>query len=152
MARRRLLSFVLLVPLALGGVPSSKGAAVSAASVARPSLNVQASRYGAILFDGRGYVLYAFTRDARGRPSCYGPCARRWPPYLVKSRPSAGPGANASFVGVIRRRDGRLQATYAGRPLYYYVGDTAPRLILCQSVSEFGRIWLVVRGSGKPVR
>jgi predicted lipoprotein with Yx(FWY)xxD motif len=56
-----------------------------------------------------------------------------------------------SLIGTTRRADGRRQVTYAGRPLYYYVGDGKGR-ILCQNVTEFGGDWLVVRGSGKLVR
>jgi Secreted repeat of unknown function len=42
--------------------------------------------------------------------------------------------------------------TYNGWPLYYYVGERSPGVILCQNVDEFGGIWLVVRSSGKLVR
>src|SRR6185312_2720017 len=108
--------------------------------------------FGQILFDGRGYALYAFTRDPARRATCYGACAKAWPPFLVKSRPGAGKGARAALVGTVRRTDGKLQATYAGRPLYYYVGDTKPGIVLCQNVKEFGGLWLVVRGSGALVR
>ena len=110
------------------------------------------SSYGGILFDGRGFVLYAFTHDRHGRSSCSGACAKAWPPYLVPRRPRAGSGAKASLIGAVRRANGRLQATYAGRPLYYYVGDRKPGQILCQGVSEFGGFWRVVRPSGTPVR
>jgi hypothetical protein len=41
--------------------------------------------------------------------------------------------------------------TYAGHPLYYYVVDS-PGHVLCQNVNEFGGRWLVVRGTGGPVR
>jgi predicted lipoprotein with Yx(FWY)xxD motif len=44
-----------------------------------------------------------------------------------------------------------LQATYAGRPLYYYVGDRKPGQILCQGVREYGGRWRVVRPTGIPV-
>ena len=54
------------------------------------------------------------------------------------------PGAKADLLGTTRRRDGRLQATYAGKPLYYYVGDRRPGQILCQNVREFGGLWLVL--------
>jgi predicted lipoprotein with Yx(FWY)xxD motif len=110
------------------------------------------SRFGRILFDGRGFVLYAFTKDARGRSACYGACAAAWPPYLVSAKPKAAAGVNAKLLGTTRRRDGKLQLTFAGRPLYYYVGDRAPRQILCQNVSEYGGLWLVVRPSGVLVR
>ena len=42
--------------------------------------------------------------------------------------------------------------TYNGWPLYYYVDENRPGLILCQNVNEFGGLWLVVRPSGKVVR
>jgi predicted lipoprotein with Yx(FWY)xxD motif len=123
----------LLLVLALALAPSS-GASVTA----------KQSAYGRILFDGRGYVLYAFTRDARGKSACSGACAKAWPPYLVRSRPRAGAGVAGRRLGVTRRQGGSLQATYAGRPLYYYVGDRKPGQILCQNVREFGGIWRVV--------
>jgi predicted lipoprotein with Yx(FWY)xxD motif len=123
-----------------------------AASAARPSVAAGTSEFGKILFDGRGYALYAFTRDRAGRATCYGACAKAWPPYLVTARPAAGKGAGARLVRTTRRRDGRLQVTYAGRPLYYYVGDSKPGVVLCQNVEEFGGLWLVVRGTGKLVR
>jgi predicted lipoprotein with Yx(FWY)xxD motif len=51
-----------------------------------------------------------------------------------------------------RRSDGKLQATYGGRPLYYYVGDTKPGIVRCQGVNEFGGTWLVLCGTGSLVR
>jgi predicted lipoprotein with Yx(FWY)xxD motif len=109
---------------------------------------VKASSFGRILFDGRGFVLYAFTRDRRGRSVCSGACARAWPPYIAKSRPRAGNGVAAGLLGTTRRANGSSQVTYAGRPLYYYVGDRRPGQILCQNVTEFGGSWRVVRPSG----
>jgi predicted lipoprotein with Yx(FWY)xxD motif len=125
--------------------------AVPAVAADRSPLTRGSSRYGSILFDGRGFVLYAFTKDTKGRSACSGACAAAWPPYLA-TRPSAGAGARASLLGTTRRADGKLQVTYAGRPLYYYVGDRSPGQILCQNVAEFGGLWLVVRGDGSLVR
>jgi predicted lipoprotein with Yx(FWY)xxD motif len=121
--------------------------------VAKPTLQVHASRFGPILFDGRQFVLYAFTKDGRGRSRCTGACAAAWPPYIVRSASAvAGKGTKRSLYGTVRRADGRLQVTYARRPLYYYVGDREPLQILCQDVVEFGGRWLVVRGDGGLVR
>jgi predicted lipoprotein with Yx(FWY)xxD motif len=114
-------------------------------------VTVKTSSFGRILFDGRGFVLYGFTRDPRARSTCSGACARAWPPYIVKSRPRAGTGVTARLLGTTRRANGSLQATYAGRPLYYYVGDRKPGQILCQNVTEFGGVWRVVRPSGRLV-
>jgi predicted lipoprotein with Yx(FWY)xxD motif len=116
------------------------------------TLTARSSAYGRVLFDGRGYVLYGFTRDPRGRSACYGACAKAWPVYFAKSALRAGSGVKRSLLGTTKRRDGRRQVTYAGRPLYYYVGDRKPAQITCQNVAEFGGTWLVVRPSGKLVR
>ena len=133
----------LLVALAFAG---------SAMAESRSTVTVHGSAYGPILFDGRGFALYTFSHDPRGRSSCSGACAKAWPPFRVKRTPSAGPGAKASLLGTVRRADGTTQATYAGRPLYYYVGDTKAGQILCQHVSQFGGLWLVVRANGVPVK
>ena len=125
--------------------------AMSRESVA-PTLTVKSSSFGRVLFDGRGFVLYAFTRDKNGRSACYGACAKAWPVYYVKGTLRAGTGIKRSLIGTTKRRDGRRQITYAGRPLYYYVGDTKAGQIRCQNVVEFGGTWLVVRPTGKLVR
>jgi predicted lipoprotein with Yx(FWY)xxD motif len=127
-------------------------AAISEQSVSRPTLKAQSSRFGKVLFDGRGFVLYAFTRD-HGRSACYGACAKAWPPYLVPNGTlRVGSGVKRSLLGTVKRRDGRRQITYAGRPLYFYDGDTRAGQILCQDVAEYGGTWLIVRPSGKLVR
>jgi predicted lipoprotein with Yx(FWY)xxD motif len=127
-------------------------AAPMAAEQAAPTLTVNSSSFGNVLFDGRGFVLYAFTKDPRGRSACSGACAAAWPPYVVRGPVRAGAGVKASLLGTIRRANGSRQVTYGGRPLYYYVGDKKPRQIRCQNVSEFGGLWLIVRPSGRLVR
>jgi predicted lipoprotein with Yx(FWY)xxD motif len=122
----------------------------NAVAADRSTLMVGKSDYGPVLFDGRGYVLYAFTYDKKKRSRCYGACADAWPPYLVK-KPKAGAGAKQSLLGTTRRTDGKIQATYNGWPLYYYVHD-GKNEILCQNVREYGGLWLILRGSGKLVR
>ena len=142
---------VILAAAAALAVPAAAMAMTERVD-ARVTIQARGSRFGQILFDGRGYVLYAFTADRRNRSNCYGACARAWPVYFRRTALRAGPGARRSLIGTTRRRNGRLQVTYAGKPLYYYVGDNAPGVIRCQNVLEFGGLWLVVRGSGAYVR
>ena len=126
--------------------------AMSERQADRGTVTVHSSTYGQILFDGKGFVLYAFTKDPRSRSACYGACAVAWPPYLVTKAPKAGPGIKASLLGTTRRSNGKLQVTYAGRPLYYYVHDDSPYEIRCQNISEFGGLWLVARANGTLVK
>jgi predicted lipoprotein with Yx(FWY)xxD motif len=120
-------------------------------SLAGTTVTVRTSRYGRVLFDGQGRALYLFTADRSTRSTCYGACAKAWPPFLVKAKPVAGRGVSARLLGTTRRRGGTVQVTYAGHPLYYYEGDGRGQ-IKCQNVSEFGGLWLVVTPGGKAVR
>jgi predicted lipoprotein with Yx(FWY)xxD motif len=119
---------------------------------AKATLTVRSTRFGRILFDGRGQVLYGFTRDRRGGPSqCYGACAKAWPVYFKTGMMRAGSGVKQSEIGTTRRRDGRLQLTYNGWPLYFYA-DEGPGEVKCQNVDQFDGLWLVVRPNGTLVR
>jgi len=153
----RFLLLAMLALVAVAGAASSSAAARAGQQAddaqASATLTIRRSRFGRILFEGRGRALYAFTRDRRGgRSRCYGACAKAWPVYFAKGRALAGKGVRQSLIGATRRRDGRRQVTYNGRPLYYYVGDKSPGQILCQNVDEFGGTWLVVRPNGRLVR
>ena len=141
-----------LATVVLAFAPAAIATSGSGKAPATASVAAAGSRYGTILFEGRGFVLYAFTKDTRGRSACAGACAKAWPPYIVTGKLISGAGIAAGRLGTIRRSDGSRQATYAGRPLYYYVGDRKPRQILCQNVNEFGGLWLVVRPNGTVVR
>jgi predicted lipoprotein with Yx(FWY)xxD motif len=131
---------------------TAASSAATPAGAAAITLQPGPSDYGRILLDGKGFALYAFTRDGRGRSRCTGACARAWPPYIVRGPVRAAAGVAAGQLGVTRRADGRKQVTFDGRPLYYYVGDRQPGQVLCQNVDEFGGLWLVVRPSGRLVR
>jgi predicted lipoprotein with Yx(FWY)xxD motif len=119
---------------------------------ARPHLVMVApTAYGSALVDRHGFALYRFTHDTGVASTCYGACADAWPPYLVPGKLARG-SADGGLVGTIRRTDGRLQVTYAGHPLYRYIGDRRPRQVLCQGVTEFGGGWYVVAPSGHLIR
>ena len=119
---------------------------------ARRGVTVRAvrSQYGTILANGAGKAFYLFDKERSSRAECYGDCASAWPPVLTKGRPSAGPGIRKDLLGTTRRRNGSLQVTYRGRPMYYYVAD-APGRVLCHDVFEFDGRWLVVQPNGRPV-
>ena len=136
-------------------VAAAKASAAPAATAARtsgPKLTIADSDYGRILADGRRRALYLFTADRGASSNCSGDCATAWPPYIVKRKPIAGRGVKRGRIGTTRRDDGKLQATYAGHPVYFYEGDDEPGEVLCQAVNEFGGFWYVLRGSGKAVR
>ena len=143
----------IAVVAALVGPADTAPAAAAPDAKPRPTLTVRSSQFGRIIFDTRGRALYAFTRDPRrGKSRCYGACAAAWPVYFAKRPLRAGKGIRQALIGTTRRRNGRLQLTYNGWPLYYYVNDVRPGQVTCQNVNEFGGLWLVVRPNGRLVR
>jgi predicted lipoprotein with Yx(FWY)xxD motif len=124
---------------------------VKAAPAQPRVVRVSSTAYGTALTDRRGFALFRVTHDTGVASTCYGRCASAWPPYLVP-RELARRTVDRGLVGSIRRTDGRVQVTYAGHPLYYYVGDRRPRQVLCQGVTEFGGGWYVVAPSGRLIR
>lgn len=141
MRRRAGLSLLLAALLVIAvGAP--------AAMAAGTKITARGSDFGTMLWGPKRQAVYIFQRDSGGRSSCYGSCARAWPPVYTRSRPVARGGVRQSLLGTTRRRDGRLQVTYAGRPLYYYVNE-GPGEVLCHDVYLNGGLWWVIGPNGK---
>jgi predicted lipoprotein with Yx(FWY)xxD motif len=116
----------------------------------RAQITADDSRFGRVLFDANGQVVYVFEIDRRNRSNCTSTeCVRAWPPVLTEEEPTAGAGVDVSLLGTIRRSDGTLQVTYDGRPLYFYEHE-GPGEIKCHNVDLHGGLWWVVMPSGDP--
>lgn len=129
------------------------GVAPETVAAARPTLQARRTPAGTILVDSQGDTLYAFTKDIRNRDNCAGlpGCLYVWP-ALVSARPTAGPGVNRRLVGTIRvARVGR-QVTYAGHPLYTYVGDSHPAETDNINIYQSQGYWPAIAPSGRLVR
>ncbi len=105
-------------------------------------------KVGTILVDAAGFTVYDFHKDKGTTSSCYGACAKVWPPLTTTDAPKAGKGAMASKLGTTKRKDGTVQVTYAGHPLYTYVTDKQPGEANGQDIDSFGAEWYALRGSG----
>jgi predicted lipoprotein with Yx(FWY)xxD motif len=106
---------------------------------------------GRILVDSKGITLYDFVKDKGTTSACYGACAALWPPLLTTGKPVAGPGVHASLLGTTKRKDGKLEVTYGGHPLYYFVTDRKPGQTTGQGVNQFGGPWWVLSAAGKEI-
>ena len=109
-----------------------------------------ATKAGVILVGPRGQTLYLFNRDQAGTSTCYGRCARNWPPLRASGRPVAMPGSGVKqpWLSTTRRRDGSLQVTYQGHPLYVNGGDTKPGSLKGDRAHELGGTWYAVPVGG----
>ena len=139
--------------IALGTVLALVACGNSTTQAARTGTKVVSggSQFGAMLFSSKKQAIYIFGPDGKGKSRCYGECARLWPPIYTSGLPRAGAGIRKSLLGTTRRRDGRVQVTYAGRPLYYYAHE-GPGQVLCHNVFLNGGTWKVVAPNGRPRR
>jgi predicted lipoprotein with Yx(FWY)xxD motif len=117
---------------------------------ARPGtvVTTASSDFGTMLFDKTGQAIYLFDRETSDRPRCYGSCADAWPPVLTKGEPRADGRVRSGLLATTERKDGTLQVTYAGQPLYYYAHE-GKNEVLCHNVVEYGGTWLVVQPNGE---
>ena len=111
----------------------------------------EVSGLGTVLVDSEGLAVYQFAKDKGTSSTCYGECEATWPPVSTKGAPSAGEGAMSSQLGTTKRRDGTLQVTYAGHPLYTFTEDKSPGEANGNGLEFFGGLWSVLDEGGSPV-
>jgi predicted lipoprotein with Yx(FWY)xxD motif len=125
------------------------GVAVAGAGGARPAVAtggavLKTAQAGGVtvLTNAAGFTVYTFAPDKHGKSTCYGACAAYWPP--VPGPVAAGPGVTGT-LGTTTRSDGTKQATWDGRPLYTYAGDSAPGQAHGNDINLNGGLWLEVK-------
>jgi predicted lipoprotein with Yx(FWY)xxD motif len=144
----------LLIALAAAGVVSATAALAFAggnAATRGATVKIAGSSLGRILVDGKGVTLYDFVKDKGTTSVCYGACAALWPPLLTTGKPVAGSGVRPSLLGTTKRTDGKLEVTYGGHPLYYFVTDRKAGQTTGQGVNQFGGPWWVLSAAGKEI-
>jgi predicted lipoprotein with Yx(FWY)xxD motif len=138
---------VLATLLAVGALAA---AAAAAATNGSSSVSLRTTKVGKVLVGATGRTLYLFTADKGKGSTCYGKCAVYWPP-LIAQKPTAGAGVQSSLLGTTKRRDGKLQVTYGGHPLYFFAEDKKAGDVNGQGFVHFGGAWWVVSAAGKKV-
>ncbi|HMJ38842.1 MAG TPA: hypothetical protein VK606_04765 [Verrucomicrobiae bacterium] len=110
------------------------------------------AKLGSIVVDDKGMTVYLFVADTAKESTCYTSCAAIWPPVLTEGTPQAGTGADASLLGTTTRTDGKVEVTYAGHPLYYFVKDKAAGDATGQGINGFGALWWVLSPAGEAIQ
>jgi predicted lipoprotein with Yx(FWY)xxD motif len=126
-------------------VVSGEGNAIKPATLAV----TPTEKLGQVLVDGDGRTLYLFTKDTKDTTNCYDKCEQAWPPLLTIGQPTLQDGTQAALLGTTQRKDGTMQVTYNGAPLYYYFKDHAAGDTTGQGV---GDVWYVVTADGQAVK
>jgi predicted lipoprotein with Yx(FWY)xxD motif len=125
-------------------------ASAAFASTKTSTIALKSTAVGKVLVGANGRTLYLFTADKGAKSVCYGKCAAYWPP-LIAGTPTAGAGLTASLLGTTKRKDGKLQVTYHGHPLYYFAPDKKAGDIKGQGFVHFGGSWWTVSAAGAKV-
>jgi predicted lipoprotein with Yx(FWY)xxD motif len=121
------LALILTVALAV--------ASAAAAAPPRATVGTGATSLGKVLVDAKGHTLYVFDRGA-----CTGSCAALWPPLLTAGKPAGLHG-----LGTKRLAGGKLQVTFAGKPLYHYALDTKPGQVFGAAIAH----WFALSPQGR---
>lgn len=74
---------------------------------------------GGLLTTSSGMTVYTFDKDAEGKSNCAGQCLAIWPAVLPG-------GISGAAIGSTTRDDGGKQATFKGKPIYLFAGDSKP--------------------------
>jgi predicted lipoprotein with Yx(FWY)xxD motif len=123
--------------------------ATTSSGGSRTIAGAEVSGLGQVLVDSEGMTVYEFTVDNGTMSNCYGGCEAVWPPVTASGKPTAGEGAMSSALGTTKRKDGTMQVTYEGHPLYTFTGDSAPGEA---TGNEFEGSWFVLDEAGSAVK
>lgn len=141
---RNLLALALFVAATGCSDDKANNAPDAAASdAAQTATTVSLSSTGHLV-DKDGKTLYFYVNDVVGAPSkCpVGACLTKWPAFDAQS-PTVGTGLTAADFARVDRGDGTgFQASWKGRPLYYYSLDASVGATTGDAV---GGIWFVAR-------
>ena len=123
----------------------------AAPSAAAALMVAETAEYGPHLTDAGGRALYLLEADTPGASTCYDACAEVWPPFVApQGTPTAGDAAvQSDLIGTLQRRDGTMQITYNGHPLYHYSRDPGPGQVTGQDYTDEWGEWYLVTPAGE---
>ena len=100
-----------------------------------------------IVVTSHGFAVYELTGDSKSHPKCTrsNSCFSFWPPVKVSSTKNLSKAPGISGKLGVWHRDGFLQLTLGGHPLYRYAPDTERDNATGQGVQAFGGTWHVVK-------
>jgi predicted lipoprotein with Yx(FWY)xxD motif len=104
---------------------------------------------GKVIVESKGMTLYDFHKDKGTTSACYGECAGAWPPLLTAGESKATGGAEQSLLGTTKRKDGTVQVTYNGHPVYGFVEDKKPGETNGNDFKGFGAQWYALMPNGE---
>lgn len=147
--RAAAIAVVAVGALALAGATVAKTFTLQEARNARVSNQNNQTVHEDIVVISTGRATYVLSGDSKTHPKCTkaNSCFTFWPPVTVasKSNLSKGPGVPGKLG--TWSRNGFIQVTLNGHPLYTYVGDPVKDWARGQGVVSFGGTWSAVKAA-----
>jgi len=137
------------------GIALALVAAIAATAQARTPksaiVTLSKTSLGTILVDPRGRTLYLFEKDGKDVSACNTACLRYWPAFTSRTVPRAAAGVQQSLLRLAKPQHGLRQVTYAGHPLYTFIGDKQPGQTTGEGLNNFGGGWDVLAADGRKI-
>ena len=149
-------SLVMLVAAVMGvatallvGVAVAKTFTLQVAKNARVSNQSGSIKHENIAATSRGFAVYELTGDSQRHPECTkaSGCFKFWPPVTVSSARVLSKAAGVSGKLGVWHRNGFVQVTLGGHPIYRFAPDTQRHVAGGEGIHGFGGTWHVVRAA-----
>jgi predicted lipoprotein with Yx(FWY)xxD motif len=131
-----MLAIVMLAVTACTYAPASTPTPTNSYTI----MTMSKTGIGDYLVDAKGMTLYYFTKDTVGKSNASDAVIAIWPIFYTANI-AVPSNLNTSDFGTITRSDGKMQTTYKGWPLYYYIKDQAAGDTVGQGVNG---VWFVI--------
>jgi len=135
---------------ALVGVAIAKTFTLQVAKNAKVTNTIGMTTRENIVVNSRSHAIYDLTGDSKNHPECTKAkgCFQFWPPVTASSQKqlSKAPGITGKLG--TWHRNGFLQVTLAGHPLYRFAPDLQKNAATGEGIHSFGGTWHVVKASG----
>jgi predicted lipoprotein with Yx(FWY)xxD motif len=154
-ARRRRSAAMLFAAVAgfataaLVGVAIAKTFTLQVAKNAKVTNTIGMTTRENIVVNSGSHAIYDLTGDSKNHPECTKAkgCFQFWPPITVSSARQLSKALGIKGKLGIWHRNGFLQVTLAGHPLYRFAPDTRKHAATGEGIHSFGGTWHVVKVS-----
>jgi predicted lipoprotein with Yx(FWY)xxD motif len=136
-----------LASAALVGMAMAKALTLQVAKGASVTNVSGATTTESIVVTSKGRAVYTLSGDTTRHPKCTraNGCFGFWPPVTVASAKGLSKAAGVKGKLGTFKRNGIIQVTLGGHPLYTFANDHARATAGGEGINAFGGIWHVVK-------
>jgi predicted lipoprotein with Yx(FWY)xxD motif len=137
-----------LASAAMVGLAVAKTLTLQVAKGASVTNQTMSTKTEAIVINSKGRAVYTLGGDTTTHPKCTkaNGCFGFWPPVTVSSTKGLSKAAGVKGKLGVFKRNGIMQVTLGGHPLYTFSQDHKKNNATGEGVTAFGGTWHVVKG------